>query len=506
MTPQEAWETLNDAIALHQAYMKAPSAAKVPNLERTIRLYEAGLEVLTEQDFPVEWAMTMNNLANTYRNLPTGDRGANLKRAIECCEAALRVYTEQAFPVDWAATMNNLANAYGDLPTGDRGANLKRAIECYQAALRVRTEQAFPVDWAATMNNLANAYGDLPTGDRGANLKRAIECYQAALRVRTADSLPFDCLQTLRNLGDLYYGGNAWQQALDCYAQAVAVTEGVRAAALQESERRRVFEEAAGVFERAVLSALRTAQPTLALTLTERGKTRNLADHLWQREVRPQRVPEPEWQEYQAQLATAREWEHYLSATSSVDLGPQAHRERGAVSTARHSLESLITLRHAIAEMEARFRQTDPGYLPFASPLEMKDIAQLAAMAGAVIVEFRVTGEGTYVFLVGPEDREVTPEQIVEIQDFNDDALWQMLAQFEGDTPIGGWLVNYDLFRRHQLPLDEWLVYMEQTTRELYRWLLAPVHERLRQRYSEARRLILVPNKGLNSLTGKPLV
>jgi hypothetical protein len=256
------------------------------------------------------------------------------------------------------------------------------------------------------------------------------------------------CLKTLRNLGDLYFGANSWQQALGCYGRAVVVTERIRAAALREAERRRVLQESSGIFERAVLSALRTAQPTRALTLTDRGKTRNLADHLWQREARPQGMSESEWQQYQVQLAAARELERHLSATSSVDFGPQAQRERGAVVTARHSLEELITLRHSIAEMEARFRQKDPGYLPFASPLEMKEIAELAALARAVIVDFRVTREGTYIFLVGPEDNEVTPEQVVEIQDFNDSSLARMLVQFEGDTPVDGWLVKYDLFRR----------------------------------------------------------
>ena len=56
----------------------------------------------------------------------------------------MRVYTEANFPIDWAMTQNNLGAAYADLPTGDRGKSLRRAIACYEAALRVYTEADFP--------------------------------------------------------------------------------------------------------------------------------------------------------------------------------------------------------------------------------------------------------------------------------------------------------------------------------------------------------------------------
>ena len=90
MTPAEARAALERAIALHNDYMNAPSAAKLPQLHQAIGLYEAALRVYTERDFPVDWATTQNNLATAYGNLPTGDRGANLQRAIACYEAALR--------------------------------------------------------------------------------------------------------------------------------------------------------------------------------------------------------------------------------------------------------------------------------------------------------------------------------------------------------------------------------------------------------------------------------
>jgi tetratricopeptide (TPR) repeat protein len=224
--PQDWAMTQNN---LGTAWAELPTGDRDANLRRSIECYEAALRVYTEQAFPQDWAMTQNNLGVAWWDLPTGDRDANLRRAIECYEAALRVYTEQDFPQDWAMTQNNLGTAWRNLPTGDRDANLRRAIECFEAALRVRTEQAFPRDWAMTQNNLGVAWGDLPTGDRDANLRRSIECFEAALRVRTEQDFPQDWAMTQNNLGiawrNLPTGDGAanLRRAIECFEAALRV-------------------------------------------------------------------------------------------------------------------------------------------------------------------------------------------------------------------------------------------------------------------------------------------
>ena len=67
------------AIALHQRYMAAPSAARLPQLLEAVQLYEGLLAVITERDFPAQWAATQNNLATAYKDLPTGDRVRNIE-------------------------------------------------------------------------------------------------------------------------------------------------------------------------------------------------------------------------------------------------------------------------------------------------------------------------------------------------------------------------------------------------------------------------------------------
>ena len=184
----------------------------------------------TREAFPVDWAMTQNNLGAAYSDLPAGDRAANLKQAIACYEAALQVrhprglsrrlghdaeqpgrclqeLTSRRPSSEPEASHRLLSSRLAGLhPRGlsrRLGHDAVQPGRCLQRLtsrrpgsepeashrllskprLQVSTREAFPVDWAMTQNNLGNAYSDLPAGDRAANLKQAIACYQAALQV-----------------------------------------------------------------------------------------------------------------------------------------------------------------------------------------------------------------------------------------------------------------------------------------------------------------------------------
>jgi tetratricopeptide (TPR) repeat protein len=203
--------------------------SKTEYLEKAIKLYQSFFAVLTERDFPVDWAMTQNNLGNAFADLPTGERGENLKQAIACYEKALRIYTERDYPANWAMSQNNLGTVYADLPYGDRGENLKRAIACHEQALQIYTKRDFPVEWAKAQTNLGNAYLALPTGDRGENFKHAIAYYEQALMVLTESDFPVDWAQAQNNLGNVYLAllvGNRsenLQSAIACYEQALRI-------------------------------------------------------------------------------------------------------------------------------------------------------------------------------------------------------------------------------------------------------------------------------------------
>ncbi|MEG4635039.1 CHAT domain-containing protein [Microcoleus sp. Aus8_D4] len=223
----EDWAINQNSIA--NAYLYRIKGDRGDNLERAIAFYQAALQVRTRQAFPEKWAITQHNLATAYRNRIKGDRGDNLERAIAFYQAALQVRTRDAFPQDWAMTQNNLGEAYKNRIKEDRGDNLERAIAFYQAALQVYTRPAFPEYWATTQNNLATAYYSRIKGDRGDNLERAIAFYQAALQVCTRQAFPEKWAMTQNNLAIAYRNrikgdrGDNLERAIAFYQAALQV-------------------------------------------------------------------------------------------------------------------------------------------------------------------------------------------------------------------------------------------------------------------------------------------
>ena len=98
VSSEESSNPLHVAFSLQEDYERAPSAAKVPQLEAAIQICEAVVRVMPQEAAPGLWAGIHNNLGNAYCNLPRGDRGENLERAIACYQDALRVRTERDFP------------------------------------------------------------------------------------------------------------------------------------------------------------------------------------------------------------------------------------------------------------------------------------------------------------------------------------------------------------------------------------------------------------------------
>jgi hypothetical protein len=346
-----------------------------------------------------------------------------------------------------------------------------------------------------TQHNLGTAYQELPRGDRGANLRQAITCYQAALRVQTHETLPFDCLATLASVSGLHYHEQEWPEALQSTDEGLRVLESIRGIALTAAERTRVLSEHAVLFDRAVVSAVELRQYAHALMYAERGKTRNLIDALTRRDVRPWGVTDEEWRMYLDRVANAESLERQLASGNM--------HEPDAAQRYQRTRDDLLQVRQDLERLESQFRATDPDYLATAPPLTFADIREAVQQANAVLVEFRVTEAGTFVFLLGGDDRDVIDEQVVRVPEFISGVLQEMLVKFVDGEPVDGWLVKYYQWReqpRARVMRQEWMDCLDRITGELYVRLLRPVYERLRTLYPKTTRLILVPNKGLNLL------
>jgi tetratricopeptide (TPR) repeat protein len=135
------------------------------------------------------------------------ERAKNVEQAIECYRAALEIRKKDEYPVDYAMTQNNLGTAYADLPAAtpeERAKNIRAVIDCFRAVLEIYKEDEYPVQYAMTQNNLGAAYTDLPAAtpeERTKNIRAAIECFRAALEISRKDEYPQDYCQTAANLG-----------------------------------------------------------------------------------------------------------------------------------------------------------------------------------------------------------------------------------------------------------------------------------------------------------------
>ncbi len=166
---------------------------KAEYMKTAITAFKEALKVRTLERFPMDYAMTQNNLGAAYGILADVEAKAeNCKKAIEAYEEALKVKTLERFPMDYAMTQNNLGNAYGILADVEAQAeNCKKAIKVYEEALKVYTLDRFPVQYGGTQNNLGNAYGTLAEVEAKAeNCRKAIEAYEEALKVYTKEELP----------------------------------------------------------------------------------------------------------------------------------------------------------------------------------------------------------------------------------------------------------------------------------------------------------------------------
>ncbi|MDD2777267.1 MAG: tetratricopeptide repeat protein, partial [Methanocellales archaeon] len=79
----------------------------------------------------------------------------NCKKAIKAYNEALKVYTLERFPMDYAMTQNNLGAAYQTLAEVEaKTENCKKAINAYEEALKVFNKEAFPEIYPLVERNL----------------------------------------------------------------------------------------------------------------------------------------------------------------------------------------------------------------------------------------------------------------------------------------------------------------------------------------------------------------
>ena len=104
------------------AYERGQYESNPALLLRAVTAYRHALKVYTQDDMPLQWATTQNNLGAALRTLGESEEGRQrLDDAVTAHRHAIKVYTQDDMPLDWAMTQNNLGAALQTLGEREEG-------------------------------------------------------------------------------------------------------------------------------------------------------------------------------------------------------------------------------------------------------------------------------------------------------------------------------------------------------------------------------------------------
>ena len=444
------------------AYAQLQSGDREHNLGQALACFGATLAVYSEREYPAEWAAAQANIGAVQIELERmGVVGATAE-GVKALESALRVLTPDSNPTQWAQGQINLGTALGKQDP-------ERAHQCYERALGVLSAANQPGLWAMTLGLLGGSYAT--RSDELEDQQRAIECFERQLSVMTPESNPWGCLKATEQLAVTHYFGRQWSQAVMRYLEAASLAERLRSVSGDDSTRLGVLRKALSVFDRGMLAAAQAQQYERALEFAERGKARNLADQLRRADYQPRSAGAEDWRRYQdvlREIAAAR------TATTGEIF------DQSAATSYEATLARLFGLRQEAAELEKRFKEADPEYALFDQPLDSTRVLALAKLLDAVIIDFRLTSEGSYAFLAGPDDV-FTAENAVPLDLVVKEGSVHWPGEFSGVIS----------------PEDIESSRGEELAHDMYKLVMAPIRQRLRERYPAAKRLVLIPSRGL---------
>ncbi|NJO66091.1 MAG: CHAT domain-containing protein [Leptolyngbyaceae cyanobacterium RM1_405_57] len=389
-------------------------------------------------------------------NASGGERAENIEQAIDAYEQALIVRTRQALPVDWANTMVNLANAYSKRVCGERADNIEKAIANYEKALTVVTHQKMPIARAHILNNLAVAYKYRLRGENIENLGKAITAYQDSLAFFKAEFLPNECLRTATNLGLLYSEQCNWAAAAVAYTDAFAAAESLYQSCLLLDSKTAELEETDGLPRRAAYALARTGKYQAAIEALEKGRARGLSESLSR-----DRANLDQLQQQNPDL-----YDRYKDFTRQIRNLEAIQRDR-MISDDRHSItpealrNTALNLHHQLTTTVEQIRQ-QPGYEIFLT-LPMFEDVQKAATSECPLVYLLTTSTGSLALIVTP-----TNIHHLWLDDFTDTQLTSLLET---------WFTTYkNAWKERQT----WLNTIDQTTRQLWSFLIGSLVQKLK--------------------------
>lgn len=482
-----------DGLGIVQRELGKPSEAESAH-QAALELRTALAEQNHETDDVWDTAVTLNNLGIAQDELGKLDEAENTYLKALAIKRVLADKQRGLYEPSIASTLSNLGASQrklGKLPeaeaTYDEALKLRRA-------LAKQDPEVYEPDLVSTLNNLGNVLG---TEGKLAEAKAA---YEESLKIARARDLPVERNRVLSNLGGLAILQERWAEGERLFREAVEQTERLRTEGHNLSRRRQVLRENVSVYERLLVCLLKQGgkeKADEALVVAEQGKSRAINDLLASREFRPK------------DETLARERDELLVKSQALEDSENHSLMRLNNAATDHEQKTLLRRQIAplrreriranedLEKLARKIRQAEPDFLPYATPLSLSEIKQLARDTAATLLLFRVTRFGSFVFLVFPDGE----TEVVEVPAFTDDSLSGVFGQADDDKRTDGWGMVYQqqqMSTRRQV--GRWMEIMKAALKRLYDELIKPVRQRLRDKrrhMNGSERLVIVPNRGL---------
>jgi CHAT domain-containing protein len=352
---------------------------KQGNYAQALDYYQKSLAMSEALDDKIGIAQMANNIGNIH--LYQGDYAQSLE------------YYQKSLAINEGLGANpgiaNALNAIGMVQASQ--GNHAQALENYQKSLTMNEAMGDKDGVARALSNIGVSHKKqgrysqaLDFAERASTLARQIGSFEVLCEARV-------------NAGLAYRALNQSDQARQAFEEAIAIIETVRVqVAGGEQEQQRLFENKLSPYLAMVDLLIAQNNPTEALTIAERAKARALLDVLQTGRVNVAK----------AMTASEQEQERQLNG-QLVALNTQISREaarpqpdqarlselKARLQTARLDFEAFQTNIYA-AHPELRAQRGE------AQPLKLEEASNLLPDAASALLEYVVTDEVTYLFVV----------------------------------------------------------------------------------------------------------
>ena len=268
----------------------------------------------------------------------------------------------------------------------------------YQEALTYHREALVALEaankdraMATALNNISAIYLTQQ------NYSEALSISERSLELTRSSERKKDLFVALVNNGYSQLGLNRLGGARKSFSEAVSIVENLRAhAAGGVEERQRFFEGGMQAYHGLLSVLVKESQPEEALTLAERAKARALLDMLQQGRVRVHKAMTVKEQDEERRLKSQLTYLNKQLARVSQSEKQDAARVREVETQLEKARLSYEAFQDALYAAHPELK-THRGEAPI---INAQELAALLPNASAVLLEYVVTDERTYLFAI----------------------------------------------------------------------------------------------------------